>query len=100
MAAMTSAVCSECGDFAQSLHGKKDLMVEQPKRQDPRFDPRHPPPWQPLDRLAVHHLWEMAKQIDELKGEWTGTTGISLKVFPSIYDAVTGVLQLPEEDEQ
>lgn len=123
-------------------------MTEQPQRQDPRLDPNHPPPWQPLDRHAVGHLWEMGKQIDELGGEWTyqifvyrvcnfhlvsipvafyepiesfdslalevllvqkardfdlhntaGTVGISLEVFPSIYDARGGVLKLPEEDE-
>lgn len=123
-------------------------MAEESQTQDPRLDPRHAPPWQPLDRLAVGHLWQVAKQIDELGGEWTyqifvwricnfhlisiplafyepiesfdrlalevlliqkaqdfelvdtaGMAGVSLKVFPSIYDAADGVLKFPEEDE-
>jgi hypothetical protein len=38
---------------------------------DPRLDPRHPPPWQPLERLTFGNMWQVAKQIDELGGEWT-----------------------------
>jgi GNAT superfamily N-acetyltransferase len=47
------------------------MMAEQSQHQDPRLDPSHPPPWQPLDRLAVGHLWQIGKQVDELGGEWT-----------------------------
>lgn len=46
-------------------------MTDDREHRDPRLDPRHPPPWQPLDGLAVSHLWQVAKQIDELDGEWT-----------------------------
>jgi hypothetical protein len=46
-------------------------MTEQSGTGDPRLDPSHSPSWQPLDRLAIGHLWEISKQVDELGGEWT-----------------------------
>ena len=121
-------------------------MTEQSNVQDPRLDPSHPPPWQPLG--AFRDIWPLTKQIDELGGEWSfpifiprtanfhlirepisfyepiesfdrlglealliqkayafdlgsaiGSAGVSLTVFPSIFDAVDGVLPLPEQDE-
>lgn len=46
-------------------------MTDDKPSRDPRLDPGHPPPWRPLDGLAVDHLWSIGKQIDELGGEWS-----------------------------
>src|SRR5947209_1711820 len=46
-------------------------MDSGPAEPRPRIDPSGPAPEAPMLRASADHLWPLAKQIDELGGEWT-----------------------------